>query len=85
MYTRAFVCGVCLQFPPQLFHPRYPFTEDQVVQVADWEMYIDAISTMIIEEQSPKRLLEVRGKFYELLTHCIPAEIILKVCVGVCL
>ena len=26
------------------------------------------------------RLLEVRGRYYELLTHCIPPEIIFKVC-----
>jgi hypothetical protein len=25
------------------------------------------------------RLLEVRGRLYELLTHCIPADIIMKV------
>jgi replication factor C subunit 3/5 len=34
---------------------------------------------MIIQQQSPRRLLEVRGRLYELLTHCIPAEIIMKV------
>ena len=26
------------------------------------------------------RLLEVRGRLYELLTHCIPADVIMKVC-----
>ena len=26
------------------------------------------------------RLLEVRSRLYELLTHCIPPEIIIKVC-----
>jgi len=32
-----------------------------------------------VSEQSPKRLLEVRQRLYELLTKCIPADIIMKV------
>ncbi|XP_019857486.1 PREDICTED: replication factor C subunit 3-like, partial [Amphimedon queenslandica] len=35
-------------------------------------------AAMIITEQSPKRILEVRGHYYELLTHCIPPDIIFK-------
>lgn len=34
---------------------------------------------MIIQEQTPQRVMEVRAKLYELLTHCIPPTIILKV------
>lgn len=33
----------------------------------------------ILGEQSPERLLEVRGMLYELLVHCIPAPLIVKV------
>jgi replication factor C subunit 3/5 len=33
----------------------------------------------IIKEQSAARLLAVRGRLYELLTHCIPADLIIKV------
>ena len=29
-------------------------------------------------EQSPSRLLQVRGKLYELLVNCIPADVIFK-------
>lgn len=36
------------------------------------------IARGIIEQQSPERLLAIRGKLYELLTHCIPADVILK-------
>lgn len=33
---------------------------------------------MILKEQSPKRLYEVRGKLYELLVNCIPPELVLR-------
>ena len=32
-----------------------------------------------MSEQTPAKVLEVRGKFYELLSHCIPPTVILKV------
>ncbi|XP_062503150.1 replication factor C subunit 3-like [Corticium candelabrum] len=54
------------------------FTPDQPVQDADWEIYLMETANLIVEQQSPKRLLEVRGRIYELLTHCIPAHIIIK-------
>lgn len=34
---------------------------------------------MIVQEQTPGRVMEVRAKLYELLSHCIPATVILKV------
>ncbi|KAJ9104807.1 hypothetical protein QFC19_003948 [Naganishia cerealis] len=46
----------------------------------DWETYCGKIADLIVQEQSPKRLLDIRGKIYELLSHCIPPTIILKVC-----
>ena len=36
------------------------------------------IAGEILAEQSPKRLLQVRGRLYELIVNCIPAEVILK-------
>lgn len=45
----------------------------------DWETYCGKIADLIVQEQSPKRLLEIRGKIYELLSHCIPPTIIMKV------
>jgi len=33
---------------------------------------------LIVREQSPKALLEVRGKLYELLVNCIPPELVLR-------
>ena len=39
---------------------------------------LQEIASDILAEQSPKRLYLVRGKYYELLTNCIPPELILK-------
>ncbi|KAG2355061.1 P-loop containing nucleoside triphosphate hydrolase protein [Suillus spraguei] len=44
----------------------------------DWETYCHKVADLIVQEQSPARILEVRAKLYELLTHCIPPTIILK-------
>ncbi|KAF8627060.1 hypothetical protein AX17_006400 [Amanita inopinata Kibby_2008] len=44
----------------------------------DWETYCHKVADLIIGEQSPARVMEVRSKFYELLSHCIPPTIILK-------
>ncbi|KAK9155025.1 hypothetical protein Sjap_002505 [Stephania japonica] len=57
---------------------QYPFTSNQAIPPMDWEQYITEIASDIMQEQSPKRLFLVRGKFYELLINCIPPVIILK-------
>lgn len=33
---------------------------------------------MMVAEQSPRKLLEIRNRFYELLTHAIPSDVIFK-------
>lgn len=45
----------------------------------DWETYCIKLADMIVAEQSPAQVMEVRAKFYELLVHCIPPTVILKV------
>ncbi|XP_042313372.1 replication factor C subunit 3 [Sceloporus undulatus] len=55
-----------------------PFTPDQDISETDWEVYLRETANAIVSEQTPQRLLEVRGRLYELLTHCIPPEIIIK-------
>lgn len=45
----------------------------------DWEVYCHKVADLIVGEQTPARVMEVRAKFYELLSHCIPPTIILKV------
>jgi len=44
----------------------------------DWETYCHKVADMIVQDQTPARVLEVRAKLYELLSHCIPATVILK-------
>jgi len=48
------------------------------VQLCDWEVYIEATAKQILDEQSPQRLLQVRNRLYELITHCIPPDVIIK-------
>ncbi|ELU01384.1 hypothetical protein CAPTEDRAFT_181059 [Capitella teleta] len=57
---------------------QYPFSSNQDVTLPDWELYLRETANMIIQQQSPKRLLEVRGRLYELLSHCIPSDVIMK-------
>ena len=59
--------------------PRYPFSENQEIPVPDWEVFLRETANAIVQEQTPQRLMQVRGQLYELLTHCIPPDIIMKV------
>ncbi|KAI9096926.1 P-loop containing nucleoside triphosphate hydrolase protein [Phlyctochytrium arcticum] len=56
----------------------YPFEEAQEILITDWEKVIQDLAMDILNEQSPARLLKVRQTFYELLSHCIPPDIIIK-------
>ena len=56
----------------------YPFTHDTPLVQPDWELFIDQIAQLIMKDQSAKQLLVIRGKLYELISHCIPATIILR-------
>ena len=40
------------------------------------QVYLKQTAQHIVSEQSPKKLMEVRGRLYELLTHCIPPDVI---------
>jgi replication factor C subunit 3/5 len=50
----------------------------QMVQLPDWEVYITKLCRDILAEQSPARLLQAREMMYELLTNCIPADVIMQ-------
>jgi len=54
-------------------------SEKTPIPPPDWEALIEVIAKDMIEERSPARILQVRAKLYDLLTHCIPATTILKV------
>merc|ERR1712194_18038 len=43
-----------------------------------WEMAIDRVARKILQEQSPKMAMEVRGNLYELLAACLPSDFIIK-------
>ena len=47
------------------------------IAVPDWELYIAKIAKDILSEQSPNKLLAVRDMLYELLTNCIPCDVIM--------
>lgn len=44
----------------------------------DWETYCIKVAEMIVKQQTPEQVMAVRGKLYELLSHCIPPTVILK-------
>ncbi|KZP22807.1 P-loop containing nucleoside triphosphate hydrolase protein [Athelia psychrophila] len=54
------------------------FSGKLAIAKPDWETYCHKVAELIVQEQSPARVMEVRAKFYELLSHCIPPTIILK-------
>src|SRR6478735_8607012 len=53
-------------------------TEKTPIPPPDWEALIAQIADDIVAERSPARILQVRAKLYDLLTHCIPPTTILK-------
>nr|CAH8854587.1 unnamed protein product [Trichobilharzia regenti] len=55
-----------------------PMTPDQSVQLPDWQVFISETASAILVEQSPKKILEVRNRLYELLCHCIPPNVIMR-------
>lgn len=44
----------------------------------DWESLVQQIASDVIRERTPQMILTVRAKLYDLLTHCIPATMVLK-------
>ncbi|EWC47575.1 replication factor C subunit 5 [Drechslerella stenobrocha 248] len=52
--------------------------DDTPLPPPDWEALIAQIADEIMAEHTPARILQVRAKLYDLLTHCIPATVILK-------
>lgn len=48
------------------------------IKQAPWQLFIDELARIVVEEQSPARLLLARQKLYELLANCIPPDIIFE-------
>ncbi|KAK9383698.1 P-loop containing nucleoside triphosphate hydrolase protein [Kockiozyma suomiensis] len=51
---------------------------DTPIPTPDWEIVVSSIADDLIKEHSAPALLKIRAKFYDLLSHCIPANAILK-------
>jgi len=48
------------------------------LKTAPWQLFIEELARIVVEEQSPQRLLLARQKLYELLANCIPSDIIFE-------
>ena len=53
-------------------------SEKTPIPPPDWELLIEQVARDIIRERSPAMILATRAKLYDLLSHCIPATIVLK-------
>ena len=53
-----------------------PLTADQQVMELDWEVFLKQTAVEILREQTPQKLLDVRNRLYELMSHCIPPDAI---------
>ena len=70
-----------------LFYPRFAnakncsekVTDKTPIRSTDWEAVIDEVAQDIMDEHIPARILQVRAKLYDLLSHCIPPTTILRV------
>jgi len=57
---------------------RDPTMRTHSIELPDWHLVVRSIALDIVEEQSPQRMLKIREKFYELLGHCIPPDVIIR-------
>ncbi|XP_039278115.1 replication factor C subunit 3 [Nilaparvata lugens] len=57
---------------------QFPLTKDQEIAEPDWQVYLRDTARMVLSEQTPRKLLEVRTRLYELIVHGIPTDIIFK-------
>ncbi|KIX93480.1 replication factor C subunit 5 [Fonsecaea multimorphosa CBS 102226] len=53
-------------------------SEKTPIPPPDWELLIEQVARDIVRERTPQMILATRAKLYDLLTHCIPATLILK-------
>lgn len=72
-YLGIFLITMCLLLSEKV-------TDKTLIPPPDWEALITLTADEILAERSPARLLQVRARLYDLLTHCIPPTTILKVC-----
>ncbi|KIW22326.1 replication factor C subunit 5 [Cladophialophora immunda] len=60
-------------------YAQHPEPSDKTpIPPPDWELLIEQVARDIVRERTPQMILATRAKLYDLLTHCIPATLILK-------
>lgn len=52
--------------------------EDTTIPPPDWEVLVSQIADDCVRQRDPQMILQIRAKLYDLLTHCIPATMVLK-------
>jgi len=58
---------------------QYPFTEDQQILEPDWKVYVRETANLMINEQTTQQVMEIRKRMYELISKCIPVDMIIRV------
>ncbi|KAK9386205.1 P-loop containing nucleoside triphosphate hydrolase protein [Lipomyces mesembrius] len=61
-----------------LYSQNDKLSDTTVIPTPDWEVVVNGIVDVIIQERNAPGILKARTKFYDLLSHCIPADVILK-------
>ncbi len=69
----------CVSYDTLTAHHSEKVTDKTPVPPPDWEVLVAQIADEIMAEHTPARLLQVRAKLYDLLSHCIPPTTVLKV------
>ncbi|KAJ5962926.1 hypothetical protein N7501_007867 [Penicillium viridicatum] len=73
------ICVVrCSCLSPFMRKSNEKVTDKTLIPPPDWEALVALTADEILAERSPARLLHVRARLYDLLTHCIPPTTILK-------
>ena len=54
------------------------FDENMEIKAYDWEIYIQRLAALLCENQSPATMITARDMLYDLLTNCIPGDLILR-------
>ncbi|KAK9247249.1 P-loop containing nucleoside triphosphate hydrolase protein [Lipomyces tetrasporus] len=61
-----------------LYSQNDKLSDSTPIPTPDWEVVVNSIVDIVIQERNATGILKARTKFYDLLSHCIPAGIILK-------
>ncbi len=52
--------------------------KNQEISEPDWEVFLRETARMAAQQQNVERVVAVRERLYELLCHCIPADVIFR-------